>query len=69
MKIKDIQKKNDVELKKLLRETQKAATDFRFEVSGSKTRNTKEGKNTRRDVARILTEIRLRAIHKGTVQE
>ncbi len=64
MKTKDIQKKNDAELQKLLRETRKVSTDFRFEVSGSKTRNTKEGKNTRRNIARILTEMRMRAINK-----
>lgn len=45
------------ELKKLLSEKRAALESFRFNISGSKVKNIKESKNTRRDVARILTEL------------
>lgn len=64
MKIKDIKKKDDVDLSKALRDVRKLATDFRFDVAGSKVRNTKEGKNAKKDIARILTEKRIRSIAK-----
>ena len=62
MKIKDIKKKNDADLIKALRDTRKLAMDFRFDVAGSKVRNTKEGKNAKKDIARILTEQRKRSV-------
>jgi ribosomal protein L29 len=45
------------ELKKLLGEKRASLESFRFNVSGSKVKNIKEAKNTRRDAARILTEL------------
>ncbi len=62
MKIKDIKKKGDADLTKALRDARKLAMDFRFDVAGSKVRNTKEGKNAKKDIARILTEQRVRLI-------
>jgi ribosomal protein L29 len=44
-------------LKVLLAEKRKALQTFRFGLSGSKTKNIKEGKGIRKDIARILTEI------------
>ncbi len=64
MKTKDIKKKDDADLTKLLRDARKLALDFRFDVAGSKTRNTKEGKNAKKDIARILTEMCMRALGK-----
>ena len=46
------------ELQILLDEKREALRKFRFGIAGSKNRNVKEGKNTRQDIARILTEIR-----------
>lgn len=46
------------ELHILLDEKREALRKFRFGIAGSKSRNVKEGKNTRREIARILTEIR-----------
>ena len=45
------------ELTKALREKRTALRNFRFGAAGSKTRNTKEGHNARKDIARILTEL------------
>ncbi len=57
MKSKDIKEKTDKELQELLGSKQKSLRLFRFGVSGSKIKNVKEGRNTRKDIARILTEI------------
>ena len=51
--------KNTAELKKLLVEKRKALHDFRFAFAGGKVKNVKEGKNARKDVARILTAMNL----------
>lgn len=60
MKAKDIKGKNDKDLAKLLEEKRTAVREFRFGVHGSRARNTKEGRNDKKTVARILTEIRKR---------
>lgn len=57
----DILKKTDQELQKALTEKREALRAFRFNVAGSKARNVKEGRDIRRTVARILTEINRRA--------
>jgi ribosomal protein L29 len=53
----DINKKNDKDLHKLLAEKRVALREFRFGLSGSKVRNIKEGRNLRREIAQILTEV------------
>ena len=45
------------DLAKALYEKREALRNFRFGAAGSKTRNTKEGKNTRKEIARIMTEL------------
>ncbi len=55
MKKIDFKTKSEDELKKLLIEKREALSKFKFSISGSRTKNVKEGKNTRRDMARILT--------------
>lgn len=50
------------DLKKLLAEKQAGLRNFRFGVAGSKSRNTHEGRNTRKDIARILTELNARSL-------
>lgn len=60
LSIKNIREKNDKELLDLLYEKRKALRLFRFGISGSKTKNIKEGNNTRKEIARILTEINSR---------
>jgi len=55
MKIKEFTKKNTTELQNLLSEKRLALRSFRFAVSGSNTRNVKEGDGLKKDIARIMT--------------
>jgi len=50
-----------MELKKALVALRKDLREFRFSIAGSKTRDTKEGRNTRKEIARILTELNARS--------
>ncbi|HEC32867.1 MAG TPA: 50S ribosomal protein L29 [Candidatus Kaiserbacteria bacterium] len=52
--------KNNKDLIKTLNEKREVLRKFRFGISGSKTRDVKEGKNTRKEVAQILTELNSR---------
>ncbi len=61
----DLKEKNDKELKELLASRRKALRLFRFGIAGSKTKNMEEGRNTRKDIARILTEINIRTNTHG----
>lgn len=49
--------KTEKDLVKLLAEKRKALQSFRFNIHGSKTRNVKEGKGLKKEVAQILTEL------------
>jgi len=60
MKMNDLVKKKDADLDKLLKEKRESFRSFRFGMTGTKTRNVKEGKALRVDVAQILTEINKR---------
>jgi ribosomal protein L29 len=55
-----LQEKKDTELAKLLGEKRKALRLFRFSLSGGKAKNTKEGMQTKKEIARILTELNKR---------
>ena len=50
--------KTKEELNKVLAEKRKALQTFRFNISGSKVKNVKEGITLRKDIARILTTLR-----------
>ena len=56
----DLKGKNGIELGKLLVEKREALRAFRFGIAGTKTRNVKEGKSLRKEIARILTERKVR---------
>ncbi len=58
--MKDIKNQTEQDLNKLVVTKRKALQSFRFGSSGSKTRNVKEAKGLKRDVARILTELNSR---------
>jgi len=45
------------ELKKALMDKREAFRNFRFGTAGSKTRNVKEGRAAKKEIARIMTEI------------
>lgn len=53
--MKDFIKKTPKELMTLLKEKQTALRAFRFSFAGSNTRNVKEGKSLKKDIARIMT--------------
>ncbi len=63
MKIKDLRKKSEADLLKLLKEKRESLSAFRFSLAGSKTKNVKEGRTTRKDIAQITTL--LQEIGKG----
>jgi len=46
--------KSEEELKKILSEKRGALREFRFSMKGSRIRNTKEGAQLKKDIARIL---------------
>lgn len=52
--------KGEQELQKLLLEREEALREFRFGMSGGKIKNIKLGKEIRKDIARILTELSAR---------
>lgn len=58
----EIRKKNIAELEKMLAQKREALRGFRFGEAGSRTRNVKEGRSLRREVAQILTEMRSREL-------
>ena len=49
--------KNPKDLIKALTEKRNALQDFRFGMSGGKSKNVKEGRTLRKDIARIQTEL------------
>lgn len=60
----NLQKKNEQDLAKIIVEKQEGIRTFRFALSGSKTRNVREGRALRKDVARLKTELNSRTIAK-----
>ena len=58
--MKTLANKTDHELLKELAEKRSGLRNFRFGATGSRTRNVKEGRNLRKDIARLLTEINRR---------
>jgi ribosomal protein L29 len=53
--MKELIKKTEAELKNLLKEKREALRTFRFAMSGSKTKNLKEGYNIKKEIAQIMT--------------
>ena len=56
----DLKNKSDKDLQKELSEKRESVRSFRFGIAGSKVRNVKEGRNTKKQIAQILTEINSR---------
>lgn len=57
----DLKKKNDADLATTLRDARETLRSSRFSVAGGKARNTKEARETKKTIARILTEQRIRS--------
>ncbi len=55
--MKDITGKTEKDLQVMLSEKQEALRVFRFGISGTKTRNVKEGRTVRKSIAQIKTEL------------
>ena len=55
MKLKDLRKKNMSELQKELTEKTELLSSFRLGISNSKVKNVKNGRNLKREIARIKT--------------
>ena len=53
--MKELVKKTEQDLTKMLREKEESLRMFRFAISGSKTRNVREGRSLRKEIARIHT--------------
>ncbi|MFA6269774.1 MAG: 50S ribosomal protein L29 [Candidatus Paceibacterota bacterium] len=56
---KELAKKNKADLQKELDEKRVAVHSIRFNMAGSKSKNVKEQKNIKKDIARIKTELRI----------
>ena len=52
--------KSKEELQKTVTDNSAKLQAFRFAMAGSKTKNVKEGRNLRKEIARLLTELRKR---------
>ena len=58
----DFKKYSIEDLHKEIAEKREALRSFRFGSAGSRSRNTREGRNLRKDIARMLTEINSRKL-------
>lgn len=57
MKIKELREKNIEELKKLLGEKKDHARKLRFDITSKQVKDNREYRNTKKEIARILTLI------------
>lgn len=64
MKFKEIKAKTNEELARMLAEKRESLRAFRFGSAGAKSKNVKEGKATKKDVARILTALAVKVATK-----
>ncbi len=64
----DLNKQSAEELRKVIADKREALRTFRFEGAGSRTRNVREGRNLRKEIARMLTELRSREISATKAQ-
>ena len=58
----DIKKMSIDDMRKEIAEKRVALRAFRFGGAGSRTRNVREGRNLRKEIAQILTELRAREL-------
>lgn len=65
MKMPEIKKKDTEALVALSKELRESLRMFRFSGAGGRKRDVKEGRTTRRDVARIETELTARKLASG----
>ncbi len=58
----NFKEQNTEDLQKLVADKRETLRVFRFGGAGSRTRNVREGRNVRREIAQILTELRAREL-------
>jgi len=58
----DLKKYSIEDLHKAIADKREALRVFRFGGAGSRTRNVREGRNLRREIARLLTELNSRRV-------
>lgn len=58
--MKEFKNKTPQELTKLIAEKREALREFHFGSTGSKTKNVKLGHTTKKEIARIMTELSIR---------
>ncbi len=58
----DISKQSVADLMKEVAQKREQLRTFRFGEAGSRTRNVREGRNLRKEIARLLTEARSRTL-------
>ena len=61
----DIKNRSVEDLQKELADKRESLRTFRFGGAGSRSRNVKEGKSLKKDIARILTELNSRNLPAG----
>ncbi len=62
MKTKELREKNEVEREKLLLELRTKSRELRFAIAGRETKNHREYRAVKKDIARILTLAREEAL-------
>ena len=67
--MKDLANKSVKDLIRTLNEKKEALRNFRFGNAGSKSRNVKEGRTLRKDIARIMTALNRAAKAESAVRK
>ncbi len=62
--MKEYKEKTAQDLNKLIAEKREVIRNFRFGSTGSKTKNVKLARTTRKEIARIMTELSMRKVVK-----
>ena len=62
LKTKDIATKTPADLSRLLVEKREALRAFRFGAAGAKSKNVREGRGIRKDIARIMTALHAKKV-------
>lgn len=60
----DLKTQDTQELHKHIAEKREALRAFRFGAAGSRSRNVREGRELRKEIARLLTEVNSRKVSK-----
>ncbi len=64
MKVKELRKKKEKELEKLLEDKRKKLQETRFRLASGRVKNVKEARNLRLEISRILTILKEKSYEK-----